>query len=485
MNKIFNSRRFRQGSVATAITVIAVALIVAVNMLLTVIADRYPLSLDLTENKIFGISDETKSFLSNLGKDVDVYILSTEENFTAGGDYFVQANEVIKKYAQQSSRVKINYVDLVRNPGFTSRFPNLQLNSSSIVVACGDKATDLTPYQLYNVETDPYYGTQQITSSKAEQAMTSAMLKVTSDKITRVSILTGHDETPLQGLRSLLEINNYEIVEQNLLTEQIDPDAKAAVINAPMRDLTDDELKKLDEFLNNGGKLGKSLYYFAANNQPDLPKLSAFLADWGIGVGDGVVFESSANRVLNMNLLMPVVDYTEEVYSKTVSERSLYTLVAYARPLSVLFEAKSGITVTSPLEFSATSGVIPPDADENWSPKETDITGPIPALIVAQNAAYEGTDRLLSNVVACGSSLAVEDSYLSATSIGNGEYFLNLINTLSEREDIVSIQSKTIGGNELGVQSQQIVVLGILLVIILPLAVLISGAVIWLRRRHR
>ncbi len=485
MSKFLNSRRFRQGSVATAITIIVIALIVVANMVVSSLSSKFSLNLDLTENKIFDISEETINFLKGMNKDVDIYILDTEQNFTAGGEYFVQANEVISKYATLSPHVKVQYIDLVRNPAFASKFPKLQLSSSSVVVASGQNATDLTPYDLYNIETDPNYGSQQITSSKAEQAMTSAILKVTSDKVTKVSMLTGHNETELPALKNLLDINNYEVSDQNLVTEEINPEAKIAIITAPQQDFSDDELKKLDKFLEGGGKLGHTLLYFASDSQAPLPKLSAFLADWGIEVGNGFVFETAENRVINLNVLMPIVDYTEEEFSKTVKSRGMVTLIPYARPLKTLFETKSSITVTAPLMFSQTSGVVPLDAPSDWRPSPSDVSGPIPALIFAQKRAYEGTTPLKSNVVACGTMLPVEDSYLGATSLGNGDYFLSLVNTLAERDDIISIQSKAIGGGELGAQSQQVVVFGLLLVILLPLGILIFGIVVWLGRRHK
>lgn len=482
---IFKTRVFRQGSVATAITVIVIALIVVFNMVISTVSNRYGLSLDLTADKVFGISEETKNFLKSLDRDVQIYVLSDEQTFTTGSTYFVQADEVIKKYAQESPRVTLEYIDLVRNPTFAAAYPDLQLATSSILVTCGGKATTLTPYDLYNVETDPYYGQTQIVSSKAEQAMTSALLKVTSDTVTGVTVITGHNEAALTGLTSLLEANNYGVAERNLLTEEVDPAAKIAVMYAPMRDLTDDELKKLDAYLSLA-KPGdpKTLLYFAATDQPGLPKLAAFLADWGIAVGEGMVFESSASKTLNMSMAMPVVDYNEEVYSKTVVERKLPTTVSYSRPLTRLFENKGATKVDIPLQFSSTSGIVPPDASSDWMPKTSDISGPMPALILSQDTDYEGMDVVHQNVVACGSRYAVEDSFLASSSIGNSEYFLSMINTLAEREDVVSIQAKTIGGNELGISTQQVYTLAIAMIILLPLAVLISGIVIWMRRRH-
>lgn len=485
MKNYFKSRKFRQGSASTALTVIVVAALVVLNMVATALSSRYSLSFDLTENQFFGISAETKAFLQGLDKDIDVYVLNTEQGFNGGGEYFTQASEVIKKYAQESPRVRVQYIDVVRNPTFTTRFPGLALGSNSIIVSCGDKATDLTPYDLYNIQSDPYTGGEQIISSKAEQSMTSAMLQVTSDEIVRVTVLSGHNEIALEGLRPILEVNNYEVVEQNLFTELPDPEAMLAVLAAPARDLTGEELTKLDDWLYNGGAMGKSLLYFAADTQPpEMPNLSAFLADWGIEVGGGVVFETSLNRVMNMNMFMTAVDYSENIYSETAQAQGLLTLIPYSRALAA--PGVEGKTITTALSFSESAGIMPADATEDWQPTETDIAGPYPGMVVATETSYEGGGVSTSNVVVCGSVLAIDQSLLGSTSLGNGEYFLSLFNTLAEREDVVFIQPKTIGASELGIEStMQAIILGILLTVALPLAVLIGGLVFWFGRRHK
>ena len=491
MKKLFSSRSFRQGSVATATTVIAVALIIVLNMVVTSLSARYDLSLDLTTNQLFGISDDTKTFLAELDKDVNIYVLSTEQAFTSGGEYPVQANEVIRKYAQESPRVTLQYIDLVRDPAFANRFPNLVLNASSIVVSSGEKSTDLTPFDLYNTETQTDYNTfQQYTypvSSKAEQAMTSAIMKVTSDKLVKVVILSGHDETPPAGLRALLDANNYEISDHDLLAnEELDPEAKILVLNAPTRDLTTEEIAKLDTFLYNGGKLGRSLVYFASVFQPEMPNLNAFLADWGIGVGEGYVFENSQSRVTSVGgIFVPYADYAEEEYSSTAKARNLLTVLPYPRPLTALFEARSAKILSVILNTSDTSVVVPPDAGETWTPADAEVKGPLPAFIITQDRNYEGTTLLTSNVAVCSSADSIEQIFLNSTSYGNGDFFLNVFNKLADREETISIQPKTIGGSELGITGIQILVIGIALAVVLPLAVLIYGVVIWLRRRHK
>ena len=486
MKKLLNNRTFRQGSVATALTAIVIALIIVLNMVITALSERYILSVDLTENNLFSISEESKNFLRNLDKDVTIYVMSSEEAFTQGNIYAVQANDVLKRYALESSRVHVEYIDLLRNPAFESRFPDLQLHPNTILVTSGGKVRDLTPFDLYNVEA--HQGQMMIASSKAEQAMTSAMLNVTSDKTVGVTFLTGHNETELTTLQALLELNNYTVTHTNLLTEEIDPESEIAILAAPKRDLDEDALRKLDDYLSNDERLGRTLLYFASIEQPEpsgMPNISAFLRDWGIAVENSVVFEASLNRVAAFNMYAPYAEYTQNEYAEVTASRNLWIFIPFSKPLSTVFESRSSIQTEVLLAFSHTSGVVPEDAGNDWQPSESDLTGPIPALILARELRYDGTEQLRSNVVAASSVFAVSADALSATTTGNGDYFINLLNKLSNREDVVNIQSKAIGGRELGIHSAQALTLALIFVILLPLAVLVYGVVVWLRRRHR
>ena len=59
-----------------------------------------------------------------------------------------------------------------------------------------------------------------VTSSKAEQSVTSALVNVTSDEITKVAILKGYDEADASTLTSLLTSNNFDVEEVNIVTDE-------------------------------------------------------------------------------------------------------------------------------------------------------------------------------------------------------------------------------------------------------------------------
>ena len=80
--------------------------------------------------------------------------------------------------------------------------------------------------------------------------------------------------------------------------------------------------------------------------------------------------------------------------------------------------------------------------------------------------------------------MCIRDS-LSSTSVNNSAYFINMFNTLAEREDTVLIEAKTLGGATMSVTTNVSIPLGVVFTIVLPLLILVTGLVIWIRRRNR
>lgn len=480
MKGLFKSRKFRQGSLATAITAVVIALVVIINILATTLTDRYGWTLDLTPNKLFSITDETKEYLKTLDRDVKIYILDKEETFIARSTMNTQAVEVLKKYAQESAHINLEFIDYLANPTFGQDYPALQLSQNSILITCGDKARDLTASQLYDYTSDPYGYQSYATASKAEQVLTSAVLGVTSEQSINVTVISGHNEQNLSAFTTLLQDNNYLIGSTNLPVEDIDPVYNAAVIAAPKLDFSEEELKRLDDYLKNGGQYDKTLIYFADSEQAEVPNLEAFLADWGIEVGGGLVYETASNRTSAQNPFLAIVDFAEEVFSKDSQSQNIVPVVQYGRPLSMVYENKNSITTSVLLQFAGSAGIFVSQEEQ------TEPTGaPIPYATMSQYLTYEGTTPLKSQVLVFGSPYMVDNSILATPSYANSRYMLDLIADLCGKQDDIRIESKSLSGSTIDANDFQILLLGFVFVVALPLVVLISGLVIWARRRHR
>jgi ABC-type uncharacterized transport system involved in gliding motility auxiliary subunit len=480
----FKSRNFRYGTVSALITILVILFVVILNVVITLIFNKYPLDIDLTENKIFEISKDTRDFLANLKQDVDIYIMNTEDNFIGASptEYFIQAHEVIRKYTQFSPHIRLTYLDLLRNPDFSSRYPDISLKVNDILLSSGTQYMSLNSADLFNIQSS-YYGTY-IVSSKAEQTMTSALLNITSNAKLSVAVINGHGEEDISPFIDLLGKNAYTSTAVNPLTENIPEHTALVIIAAPVRDFTEPELQKLDAFLLSGND--KTLFYLASVTQGTLPNLEAFLAEWGIEIGTGIVFETNTSRILGNSAYLAFLDYGEDTFSKIPAQQGLLAVTPQSRPLRLRFEGEKYKTVTTLLRSSPSSGIRPPDITADWTPSSADLSGAVPTLLLSRSSRNVQTGAMdQSSVLVCGSTLAINPSILGSPNIANSRYFLDLLGKLTGQKTTVYIEDKTLGFTQLGATVNQVMIITIIFMIVLPLAVLVSGIVIWLRRRHR
>ena len=489
MKNIFKDRRFKHGSLATVMTVGLVAVVVLVNVIFSMLAARFPMDVDLTSNKIFEVSDQTIDYLKGLDKKVTVTVLAKEEDFSGTNTYYNQANEVIQKYAKYTSNITIEYLDLYANPDFVQKYPKDTLYQGYIIVACGDRHQVLTPYDLFNTQTDSSSGSTYITSSKAEQALTSAVMNVTNANPPTAVVLTGYGVTDVSAYTDTLKTNGYIIEETDLLTGEIDQDADMLILAAPLTDLSEEVLKKLDTYLDNNGDFGKNLLYFASASQPKLPNLEEFLKEWGIIVGAGYLVETDSAKTYVMGPTYTTQQYGDETYTEKLNSTNYPVLMFASRPLSSAFGesgTSSNRSTTVLLSTYDTSAIVPSnlDSDSDWTLADAETDSYATAMI-GQRMRYEQLTPLTSRVIVFGSVESVDSSFLSYTALNNGDYVVNLANTVCGKDDGISIVSKTVGAKNLGITEKQSNVIGGFFEFVVPILVLIAGAVIWLRRRNR
>ena len=115
MKRLFNRKNGIKG-VYAALVAVSLAIVVVLNIVMGTLSDRYPMSLDLTPQKVFALSEETKAFIASLDTNVTIRVLATEERFQDTSIYNAQANEVMRLFAKQSGAIEIEYVDYVSNP---------------------------------------------------------------------------------------------------------------------------------------------------------------------------------------------------------------------------------------------------------------------------------------------------------------------------------------------------------------------------------
>lgn len=484
---LLKSRKARHGSMAIAIVAVVIALVIVLNVVLGLLTERFPeMAIDLTANNSFALQEDTLDYVSHLDKDVTLNVLVKESVFESQGSYFVQAQRLLEKMESNSNgKLKLKYVDLTSNPTFTSNYPNVDWSGSTnnvILVECGDQYRALTLDDCFEYDSEVYssYGQYQFTGTKIEQSVITAILNVTTEDKIVVDMITGNQEQDYSAITSLLENNAYSVNEVSLATQDIDDDAMFTILYAPSVDLDEGAVTKLSQWLDNDGKYGKSLIYVPSADKVDTPNLDAFLTEWGMQVNDGYVFETSNERLISSSSSYAfVVDYTD-YYVEGLKNNTIPVVVTDAHDIII----SDSTMAHSLLTTSTSAGVQPYDADENWDYNDA-ISGE--ELNIAAEGVKTATDETSSRVVVFGSYTMFSSTIMQYNSFNNSGYLMNVINTIANRDDIgITIESKSMDSSELGVTdvTTQNMLL-IIFVIVLPLGILVTGLVMWLRRRNR
>lgn len=485
IKSFFKSRKTKHGTIAVAIVAVVIALTILLNVICNLLVDRFSaLSFDLTSNQVFALQDDTKDYISHLEKDITIYVLSDKDKFTLNGNYFVQAEKFLDSMENLSNHVKVEYIDVSKTPTFTSNYNNIDWSESThiFLVESGEdyRVLDIDDCFEYDEESYYYYGTMDITSSTVEQAIVTAMLNVTTDDKTVVDIITGNSEQDSTPIKDLLEDNAYQVNEVNLTTSELDEGAEVAFLFAPSVDLDAPAIEKLEKWLNNSGDYGKSLIYVANYDVESTPNLDIFLKKWGIKMSNGVIFETDTNYLVTNTYLVSLTNYND-VFTNDLKNPSIPVISSYARGVEI-----TDTELATPVLTTSNSAAILPYSEKensNWDYASA-ITGE--PLNVAVKGTQSNTDNIESNVVVFGSFEMFSSSIMSYNSYNNSAFLVNTVNTLADRDNMgITIEGKSMDTATLGIDLAGQNALMVLFVIIVPIAVLFAGLVIWIRRRNK
>lgn len=493
--KRIRRRKMKYGGAATAVTVVVIAVVVLVNVVLGVLSDRINMSVDITPNGTFEISQETIDYLATVNEPVEIVCMSDELEFsTSNYVYFKQAYEVLKKYTIYSDNISLKFVDMTKDPTYANKYSELykgNISEYSIVVSTDKRIKVISIQDLYNVEMDYNTYSQKITSSKAEQELTSAIMYVTDPSpLNAVMFNSETGGSCYDNVYDMLVSNGYNVSEINPLVDEIPEDTDIIAICAPTNDYDEETVQKIYDFLDNGGQLGKNLIYVADYTQNSTTNIDSLLAEWGIKIGDGVVGDSNTSNTASSSQFV-IGNYinTEEdnYYDDNVSDTSLPVLSYYSRPIELLFDQKDNrltypLVTTDDTAFVYTEDMQSAVENGTFDPE----TGSYTTMAVARKYVFNSdNEAVYSSVLAVGSSYMLDSSITGATYYNNGDYFISALNTLTGKTSGISIVAKDLTSTTFDMDQATYNTCFIVFVILIPLAVLVIGIVVYVRRRHK
>ena len=497
-----DSRRFRYGSMATAITAVVAVLVVVLNVVVSLLADRFPINIDLTQNKLFSLSDNSVEIAKSINKDVQVIVFGSEDlykNPNMGSDYYqVEAlyKEIYKALQQYTSysggKVTVKYEDLNLNPQLATQYNKYEVTSGDILLLCGDRYQKASFNDMYEISGDGYTQAQTV-SSKVEVTLASRIKNVMRDTVQVVTAFVGHeeDEDTVSALKSIYEANGYEFKELNLASsEEIDANTVAGLIVGPTKDFTAEEIERLQKWLDNDGKLDRNLMVFA-DFQAECKNLYEFLnVEYGLEVTDNLIMETSLTRTFRYSGYYPYADTADTEFTKDLSG-SGNVLIPLTRQIITHKEnnAENSLynvpLITSP--ESAKLMKIKDATDENASSEDDKSFAadayPINGMAAAVKWTYVDNEQVKTNVILSGSTQMILAA--SQANVKNENVLMSALGAMTGVVDDINVSTKSLERDTITFSDSTTLIVGLgVFTVGIPVIILIICLVVFLKRRH-
>lgn len=467
-----SSKNFKVSAYSFGMIIVAAVAAVFINLMVAELPEKYT-KFDVTSNKLYSLSDETVDFLETLEEEIRIYVLVDEESKDTVLD------STLQKYAAISDRIKIEYKDPVKSPTFYREYTSDDgLVMNSIIVESDKRYRVINYSDIYAYEVDYTTYSQNVTGYDGEGQLASAISYVIHDEMPVAYMITGHDEAAMDaGFADAIEKQNITIEELNLLTvDAIPEDAEFLLLSSPGSDYSEEDAGKVISYVENGGQLmvTTSLMDSVAEVQPNFQTI---LDCFNTEVVEGLLVEENPNYYYGepAYLLPEVMNtyLTDGVYGEK------YAFVPYAQGIRVTEDENT--TYTSILQSSETSySKVNIEETASYAKEEGDIEGPFDIGVYVQKTYGEKT----AGMFLFSSVNIFTDSADSMVANANLTIFNNCLNEFIDSEiESVVVPVKSLTAEPLVISAGTGLFIGLLLSVMLPLALLIIGFVIWYNRR--
>lgn len=471
----YKNKKIKYNAKSCIITAVLLLAIIIIN----IFAGSLNITLDSTKEKLYSISKESKTVLSNIDKDVNIYALYEKGN----EDPVIQ--QLFNKYENASNKIKCEFKDPYTDSDFTLNYSENgeDFPVGTIIIDCEStgRYRVVTQDKMASYSVDQYTNMSYMTSFNAESCITEGISYVTSDSSTMIYNIKGHSEMDIdENLVIELQNQNYE-VESLTLDEQtaIPEDASILMINSPMTDISSSELQKISEFVANNGKIIINIGISTEN----LVNIGTLLSNYGVSANNAIVIEGSTDNMYQNTPFYVLPNIEEHTITENINKEEQTVFFPYAQGFDVLDTKRESVTV-EPLLTTSSSSYAKKELTDIYSYEKTDndIMGPF-------NIAVAVTDEYNANkskMIVFGGSAIMDSNIDSYANGGNYDFIIGSVNWLMDKENNISIPNKAINGNEyLQLSGAQALSIMFVSVILIPVVIIVIGIYVVIKRKRK
>lgn len=320
--KASTGRKLRYGGTSVAMTALILAAVILVNVIFSMLTEKFRWYLDMTPEFRFTLSDEFFDLLENGSTDeegdsaiemVDTFRAENkkyneqnglkkgdadykDENlminiiFCADEDYLT--DDTYNEYVYHAARdleakfpdhISVKTYNTIKNPSSVDKYLTTTTDTlarTDVVIECG------TEFRVRPLESFYIFNDDEIYGLNIEKAYASSILAVTRAEAPLACITSNHGEQFADtSFLTTLGDAGYNVQYIDLKTEEIPEECRLLVIHDPTTDfLVKDGVSDIDEIAKLEDHLDRrnSVMVFMDPDTPRLNNLEDFLEEWGI-----------------------------------------------------------------------------------------------------------------------------------------------------------------------------------------------------------
>jgi ABC-type uncharacterized transport system involved in gliding motility auxiliary subunit len=429
-----------------------VVLLAALAALLAYLAHEFRIERDLTQSHRNTLSTATLEVLKRLEGPLNVTAYAPARD-ARGDNTHQRIEEFLRPYRRAKPDLALTLVDPREQPQAAAR--------------AGVRA----PVELV---VEFRRRTERLTEFN-EQAFANVLTRLARGTERLVTWLDGHGERKLNGPANQdlgefgrsLEAKGFRLGSVNLsLAQEVPANAALLVIAGPQVDLLPAEVQKIRRHLAGGGNL---LWLIDAEPLRGLAPVAEML---GLVLTPGVVADPEAARYNASPAWAVATAYGRHAITEGFN---LITVYPHARQVESIEGEEWRVR---PLVEVAPRGCVKTGKLEGRCDRSRDTAGPVTIAAAFERAVGAKQQR----VVVVGNG-----HFLSNTFVGNGgnrALGVNMVNWLSGDDGLITIQPRESADANIDIDAVGLYLIAFTFLFALPFAYMLTGAVVWWRRRR-
>ena len=481
-NKEYRSRLQKNGLITLAVALAILLVLVAINLAISALPTNIK-SIDLTEEKMYSVTDSTKRILAKTETAVSIYL------FCHGGEAALTDNAFhldafLKNVATVSNKITYRMVDPYTDTTLMAELGLESANNLSVLVKSALRSRTISSSEFFSYYVDGvgkvdestalyyyyYYGLTPSYIFDGEALLLGAVDYVCDPNLPTIYTLSTHSETALSDtLLKALDAAHFNVATLSAASSSHLSACDMLVINAPQTDLTVDEVSLFLQYINAGGTI-------LLTTTPDsaiFPNLASLAAAMGMAAQEGIVVETNSAYYYNAQAPYYLIP-AKAAHATTQSEVSI--LLTFSHGIQTI-ETAEGVTVSPLFTTSQSAYMLPIDAETLQQPEDTELTA-FCVSAVSQNAAGGKLIWIASNGL-------TNDSANQAINGGNYAFFTECARWVCESGTIPTANPLPLSTPRLEVETTTAALLSAIIIFIIPLSFIGYGLFFVIRRKKK